>query len=110
LKPLPKYAGIVIITILWYTWHLNFGLSASHFVFFGILLFGSWGIGIVADKTRSFLAVAAFHSLNNFFKEYHTKEVVILISLFTIWILCIVFQNKIDNFVKKIVRDKNNQT
>ena len=67
LHPLPKFVGIFVITILWFVWHLNFELTSSNLFFFGILFLGSWAIGLVADKTKSLLAVASFHSLNNFF-------------------------------------------
>jgi hypothetical protein len=62
---------------------------------------GSWGIGKVADSTNSLLAVAAFHSLNNFFNELNSAKIIILISLTIIWILTIVYINKLE---KKSVR------
>ena len=91
LKPLPKFTGIVVLTLLWYVWHLNFGFDSAHFLFFGILLLGSWGLGIVADKTKSLLALAAFHSLNNFFSDVDIVRAVILIVLAAVWIVAIVF-------------------
>ena len=97
LKPLPKIAGILIITVLWFIWHLNFELSSANLLFFGILLLGSWGIGLVADHTKSLLAVAAFHSLNNFFAALTIKEIIILVILITVWILSIVYRK---NFFK----------
>ena len=96
LKPLPKFAGILIITILWYLWHLNFEVNVSNLVFFGILLFGSWGIGFVSEKTKSLLVAASFHSLNNFFVELNTQKIIILIILMTIWILSIVYHIKVE--------------
>ena len=91
LKPLPKFVGILVLTILWYVWHLNFGLDSSHFIFFGILLLGSWGIGLVANKTNSLLAVASFHSLNNFYPELDIEKAIILIILITIWITTVIY-------------------
>lgn len=95
LKPLPKFPGILIITAMWFIWHLNFELSGSNLLFFGILLLGSWGIGLVADKTKSFLAVASFHSLNNFFDELSAQTIIILIILLTVWILSIIYRRKL---------------
>ncbi len=97
LKPLPKFTGILVLTILWYVWHLNFGLSLSHLLFFGILLLGSWGIGLVADKTNSLLAVASFHALNNFFTKIDIEKAIILLILITIWITTIIYFKKRDD-------------
>ena len=91
LQSLSKFTSIFVLTILWYVWHLNFGLDLSHLIFFGILFLGSWGIGIVADKTNSLLAVAAFHSLNNFYPNLDIVKAVILIILITIWITTIIY-------------------
>ncbi|MDR2084917.1 MAG: CPBP family intramembrane metalloprotease [Bacteroidales bacterium] len=95
LKPLPKFIGILIITILWFIWHLDFSLTIGNLIFLGILFLGSWGIGLVADKTNSLLAVAAFHSLNNFFTELNTQKIIILVILIVIWILTIVYRRKL---------------
>ena len=96
LEPLPKFAGILIIAVLWFIWHLNFEISISNLLFFGILLLGSWGIGLVADKTKSLLAVASFHSLNNFFTELNTQKIIILTILLTVWILSIIYRKKFE--------------
>lgn len=94
LSPLPKIVTILIITILWFVWHLNFQMTGSNILFFFILLLGSWGIGLVADKTNSLLAVAAFHSLNNFFGEYNLRTGIIIAVLLAVWIVYLVFTNK----------------
>ncbi|MDL2239785.1 CPBP family intramembrane metalloprotease [Bacteroidales bacterium OttesenSCG-928-K03] len=99
LKPLPKFWLILIITILWFVWHLDFSLTTGNLIFFGILLLGSWGIGLVSDATNSLLAVAAFHSLNNFFSDFNTLKIIILIVLITIWILSVIFSKRL-NFTK----------
>jgi membrane protease YdiL (CAAX protease family) len=52
------------------------------------------GIGLVADKTNSLLAVAAFHSLNNFFDEYNLRTGIIIAVLLAVWIVYLVFTNK----------------
>jgi membrane protease YdiL (CAAX protease family) len=65
LKGLPQIWNILIVGILWFIWHLNFEMTTMNLLFLGLLIFGGWGIGIVANKTNSLLAVSAFHSLNN---------------------------------------------
>lgn len=94
LEPLPKFAGILIIAVLWFIWHLNFDFTVSNLLFFGILFLGSWGIGKVADSTHSLLAVAAFHSLNNFFHQLDTTKIILLVILLSVWIAALVYQKK----------------
>ncbi|BAV07101.1 CAAX protease self-immunity [Filimonas lacunae] len=92
-----KFANIVIVSILWYFWHLNFGFSTGHLVFFALLLVGSWGIGAVADKTGSFLAVAAFHSLNNIHQAAvprNVSDTVPLVILFAVWLASVLLFDK----------------
>ena len=97
LKPLPKFTGLLVLTTLWYIWHLNFGLDASHLIFFGILLLGSWGLGVVADKTNSLLALASFHSLNNFFPDINITRAIILLILMAVWITTIILLGREKN-------------
>lgn len=94
LKPLSKVLNILIVAFLWFVWHLNFDLSTGNLMFFGILLLGSWGIGKVADSTGSLLAVAAFHSLNNFFTKLGNIEVTLLLVLLGVWILFLVYRKR----------------
>ncbi len=94
LKPLPKFANILIVAGLWFIWHLNFELSLSNLIFFLILLLGSWGIALVADKTKSLLAVASFHSLNNFYSEWNSINLLIIGTLVLIWILALIYHPK----------------
>ncbi|WP_312765778.1 CPBP family intramembrane glutamic endopeptidase [Epilithonimonas sp.] len=87
LKDLPKLQSIIIIAVLWFIWHLNFEFTTSNMIFFGILLLGTWGIGKVYNKTYSLLAVAGFHSLNNFFRNgLHHTELILIAVLLIIWI------------------------
>jgi membrane protease YdiL (CAAX protease family) len=65
LTQIGKWPRILMITILWFLWHLNFSLSAGNLIFFGILLLGSWGIGEIAVKSNSLVACACFHSTIN---------------------------------------------
>ena len=94
LKPLPPLLNILIVATLWFVWHLNFDMSASNLLFFGILILGSWGIGKVADNTRSLFAVSAFHSVNNFFPVMNNTKIILLGTLLAIWIVCLVVRKK----------------
>ena len=61
LKPWQKY---LIIGFIWYLWHLTFLTDASlgdNLFFLGMMVFGSWGIGLVAESTKSIVASACFH-------------------------------------------------
>ncbi|RXK81710.1 CPBP family intramembrane glutamic endopeptidase [Filimonas effusa] len=87
LKSLPKFQSIFIIAVLWFVWHLNFEITTSNMVFLGVLFFGTWGIGKVYSSTCSLLAVAGFHSLNNFFRNgLHERELILILALLVIWI------------------------
>ncbi|WDF70300.1 CPBP family intramembrane metalloprotease [Sphingobacterium oryzagri] len=94
LKPLPAWINIFIVATLWFVWHLNFELTSANLFFFGILLLGSWGIGKVADSTQSLLAVAAFHSLNNFFMQLNGTKIAILLALLLLWVLHLINKKK----------------
>lgn len=59
----PKY---LLIGACWYGWHLTFLTDASladNIQFFALSVLGSWGLGQVADATRSVLACACLHML-----------------------------------------------
>lgn len=66
LKPLYRS---LMIGGLWYVWHLSFLSSdttiANELKFLGLLVFASWGIGAIADKTKSVIACACFHIAGN---------------------------------------------
>jgi membrane protease YdiL (CAAX protease family) len=62
-KPWQRYS---LIGFMWYFWHLTFFTEASladNLFFLGMMIFGSWGIGQVAESTKSILASACFHLL-----------------------------------------------
>jgi len=65
LSHLNKFYKYLIISILWYIWHLNFGLTMGHFVSYLFVLVGSIGIGFVADKSKSLIFVGLFHAFFN---------------------------------------------
>ncbi|MEQ8625530.1 MAG: CPBP family intramembrane glutamic endopeptidase [Vicingaceae bacterium] len=64
LSSLKNWQKYLIIGILWYLWHLTFLTDASvgdNLFFLAMMIFGSWGIGQVAESTKSILACACFH-------------------------------------------------
>lgn len=65
-KPLLK---ALIIGSIWYLWHLSFISTRTDLLnelkFFLILVFASWGIGAIAEKTKSIVASACFHIIGN---------------------------------------------
>lgn len=95
LKNLTLIQNILIVSILWFFWHLNFELTTSNLLFYGILVLGSWGIGKVGDSTNSLLAVSAIHSLNNFFPNYDSIRILILIILLAVWIIGLVIRKRL---------------
>jgi len=94
LKTLPPLLNILVVATLWFVWHLNFEMTTSNLLFFGILILGSWGIGKVADNTHSLLAVAAFHSVNNFFPAMNSTKIIILGALLAIWVASLIIRKK----------------
>ncbi|QHS63572.1 CPBP family intramembrane glutamic endopeptidase [Chitinophaga agri] len=94
LKSLPPIVSILIVATLWFLWHLNFDLTSSNLLFFGIIILGTWGIGKVADTTASLLAVAAFHSLNNLFSELNGLKIMILVILITTWVVSLIIRKR----------------
>ncbi len=88
LSELNKILKYLIITILWFIWHLNFELSIDNLIFFIILFAGSFGIGYVAEKSKSLILVALFHAFFNISQnellngiELKQKLTIILISV-----------------------------
>lgn len=64
LKTLKSWQKYLIIGFIWYLWHLTFLTKATvgdNFFFLAMMIFGSWGIGQVAESTKSILACACFH-------------------------------------------------
>ncbi|MEZ4885935.1 MAG: CPBP family intramembrane glutamic endopeptidase [Chitinophagales bacterium] len=63
LKPWQKY---IIIGGIWYLWHLTFLTKVSvgdNLFFLSMMILGSWGIGQVAESTKSIIACACFHMI-----------------------------------------------
>ncbi|NCD41718.1 MAG: CPBP family intramembrane metalloprotease [Bacteroidia bacterium] len=96
LAPLPKFVAILCITVLWFVWHLDFTPTSTTLLFVSILLLGSWGIGLVAEKTNSLLVAAAFHALNNIFTGFDLQKVILLAALIIIWVLSIKYRHQLE--------------
>jgi len=65
LGSLRKIYKYFIISVLWYIWHLDFGVDLSHLLSYFYVLAGSVGIGYVADKSKSLVLPALFHAFFN---------------------------------------------
>ena len=97
LKPWKKY---LIIGFTWYLWHLTFLTKASvgdNLFFLGMMILGSWGIGQVAESTKSIIASSCFHMIiqimmfNALIKDgiNGTEKIVILGVSVGIWFVII---------------------
>lgn len=89
LRKLPVWQYVLIITVMWFLWHLDLD-QRSLLIFFPILLFASWGIGKVASDTHSLLFCAAFHGIVNFSKRgllADTSFLVAFIGVIIFWIV-----------------------
>ncbi len=93
LKPCKKYLSIGFI---WYLWHLIFLKDVSignNLFFLGVLILGNWGIGQVAEFTKSIITSACFHMIiqimmfNSIIKNGigSTEKIIILIVSVAIW-------------------------
>ena len=87
LKETKRFYKYLIITILWFVWHLDFELSINNLLFLLALFGGSYGIGYIANKSKSLIMSALFHSFLNIAQidllngiELKYKIVIILIS------------------------------
>ena len=74
LRPLPVFWRVVLIGTMWFGWHFTFlpDLSAvagpntpSPLAVYGLMILASWGLGALADTTKSVLVVACAHEFMN---------------------------------------------
>jgi len=65
----------LLITVLWFVWHLNLELSVGNLIFFLALFVGSYGIGFVADRSKSLVMAALFHSFFNISQASELAEI-----------------------------------
>lgn len=79
----------LIIGLLWFVWHLQFSLSVNAHIFLALLIFGSWGIGRVAQDTHSLVLCACFHTLYNFSShgwfQFTPTVICIYVVVFSSW-------------------------
>jgi membrane protease YdiL (CAAX protease family) len=97
LTSINKFASILIIATMWFLWHLNFDLTMSNFIFYIILIFASWGIGKIGDRTKSILAVGAFHAVYNLYSIGYfpsDKMQLVLLGCIIIWVAYMVYVSK----------------
>lgn len=98
LKMLKSWQKYLIIGSLWYLWHLSFltkATIADNLFFLIMMIFASWGIGQVAEATKSIFACACFHMIiqimmfNSLIKNgiNTTEKLIILIASIGIWII-----------------------
>ncbi len=84
LRKLPVWQYVLIITVMWFLWHLDLDLR-SVLPFFLLLLLASWGIGKVVSETHSLLLCAAFHGVVNFSKRDLFSD-----TTFTVAFICVI--------------------
>jgi len=91
LKDLNKYVKYIVISVLWFFWHLEFDYSVVAYL---IILAGSFGMGYVADKSKSLIYVGLFHAFINIFLSaelnyipFPQKLIIIVISAVSIILL-----------------------
>ena len=98
LRPLLNLWKYLIIGSIWYVWHLSFLHSSTsilnELIFLVILILSSWGIGVVADATKSILIVTVLHFLvnilflNSLFKEdFSSRLIIVGISFIFLFII-----------------------
>ena len=93
LKDMKPWSQALIIGSMWFLWHLQFSLSVNALVFWVLLVFGAWGIGRIANDTKSLMACSCFHVLYNFSSHGFFQftplviviYVVVIVSWFVIW-------------------------
>ena len=89
LRNLPVWQYVLIITVMWFLWHLDLN-QRNVLTFFPLLLFASWGIGKVVSDTHSLLLCAAFHGIVNFSKHgllSNTTFLIAFICIIVFWIV-----------------------
>ena len=104
LNELNKLIKYLIINVLWFVWHLNFELSFNNLIFFLTLFAGSFGIGYVADKSKSLIFVALFHAFFNISQSellngIEIKQKLTIITISIISAILIMKYNKM-NYIK----------
>ena len=89
LRRLPVWQYILIITGMWFLWHLDME-QRNIMPFLVLLLFATWGIGKIATDTHSLLLCSAFHGIVNFSKRGLLSDTTYLVAAICIIIFWIV--------------------
>ncbi len=107
LSGMKKIFKYLIITILWFAWHLDFELSLDNLIFFMALLGGSYGIGFMADRSKSLIVAALFHSFLNIAQSGLLSEVSLnyKLAIIAISALSAIFIMRYDNRKDAIASD-----
>ncbi len=103
LRQLPVWQYVLIITVMWFLWHLDLD-KRNILIFFMLLLFASWGIGKVATDTHSLFFCAAFHGIVNFSKHGQLSNISFLVAFICIiifWIALWYFINSPKHRINK---------
>ena len=108
-KPWRKYLAIGFI---WYLWHLTFLTNATvgdNLFFLAMMIFGSWGIGQVAESTKSIIASACFHLIiqimmfNGFIKNgIDGTEKLLILGVSVVLLYVVVKKWEKEELVKKV--------
>ena len=105
LRELPVWQYVLIITIMWFLWHLDLS-QRSVLPFFLLLLFASWGIGKVVTDTHSLLFCAAFHGIVNFSKRALFSDTTFTAAFICVIVYWIVMWYFVGTSPKQQSRDK----
>ena len=105
LRKLPVWQYVLIITIMWFLWHLDLS-QRSVLPFFLLLLFASWGIGKVVTDTHSLLFCAAFHGIVNFSKRDLFSDTTFTAAFICVIVYWIVMWYFVGTSPKQQSRDK----
>ncbi len=100
LKDSKEWKRVLIISTLWYAWHLSFLNNTDvlqNLKFFAIILVGTWGIGKVIQSTKSVVSVACFHmiynililNVENSFQISGDKKLIIIGICSVVWIVLV---------------------
>ena len=89
LRELPVWQYVLIITAMWFLWHLDIG-QRNILPFLVLLFFATWGIGKIATDTHSLLFCSAFHGIVTFSKRGLLSDTTYLVAFICIIIFWIV--------------------
>lgn len=106
LNNLRRVYKYIIISVLWYVWHLDFGFDTAHLLSYLYVLAGSIGIGYVADKSKSLILPALFHAFFNIVLSnslisisMKSKILIVMISMASIIGVMVITKKKENKYV-----------